>query len=714
MQPKRTAKRRASAEDTVRSATALLAELATIDTEGGADAAMVAGGDGEACDEGSADVTAKAGLRTTAGTLFRTANVTATMEEAAKDLPANSSGPVGQFAEYSVCAHAVLERQGPSISSPIRGACRKNTEVNGIPWRINGLPWLQLHGGGWMLMDGSLMGFGKMVRQKPSSPPRFLAFPKQFTFGAATAAYQVEGAVDVDGRCKSVWDAFSHTSGKTSQGDTGDVACGHYHLFKKDVALMARLGLKSYRLSLSWPRIITSTTGVINQAGVAHYDALINCLLKHGIEPWVTLFHWDTPMFCEREYGAWLGPVDQILFDFGTFARMCFQFFGDRVKRWITINEPWCVAVLGYGTGVHAPGRTEAPAEEPYRVAHNLLLAHAEAVRIYRDLPTDFGGGQIGMALNAEWREPCEPGSTLDMIACKRAMDFQLGWFADPVGYGDYPESMRKTLGSRLPRFTYEEKQLLAGSCDFFGLNYYTTQMVRGMHESKGPSASHFDDVGVRTFADPDWAQTEMGWSIVPWGLRKMLNYIGTRYKPVKGIIIMENGAALEPAGSSRDSAPLAAGGVPPKNWHLHATSCPPPDPVLRNRWDEDGEWQGVCSPESLAALAADGISPTGGDGARSGMPADCDRVRYLRAHLTAVHDALVEDRVDVRGYFVWSFMDNFEWAEGYQKRFGLVHIDYKTLARTPKISAVWYAKIMRQCGLNAPCPIELYPGVQR
>lgn len=323
----------------------------------------------------------------------------------------------------------------------------------------------------------------------------------------------------------------------------------------------------AYRLSLSWSRLLPKGRGEVNEDGLRFYNAVINALIERGITPWVTLYHWDLPSQLEQNYNGWLGPKEKIVEDFGNFAKLAFVEFGDRVKHWVTINEPWCAAVLGYCTGVHAPGRKVNPATEPYVAAHNMLLCHAEAARIYRELDNTLNNGQLGMALNAEWREPCEPQSKRDVAACQRSMDWQLGWFADPVHFGDYPHSMRQTLKSRLPSFTLKERNLLKGSCDFFGINYYTTTLGvgprRGLVDDASNTADclptetnlcaepgpggYFDDVNVNTPADPNWVKTDMGWSIVPWGLRKLLGFIHKRYHPKAGIVITENGAALEP-----------------------------------------------------------------------------------------------------------------------------------------------------------------------
>jgi len=606
--------------------------------------------------------------------------------------------PVGPFGEYVVVYRKVVERKRPSVRSEMLEVYDEGALVRGTPWEVEGLPWLQLHGAGWVLRDGASLGLGQLLAPHGEAVRLEFPGPDRFTFGVSMSAYQVEGSWRREGRGPSIWDDFSHSEGSTANGDTGDVACDHYRRYPEDIALMAKMGVQAYRLSLSWSRILPDGRGRVNERALDFYERLVDVLVERGITPWVTLYHWDLPSALEREYNGWLDQKGAIVRDFGAYARLVFERLGDRVKHWVTINEPWCAAVLGYCTGVHAPGRSALPQREPYLAAHNMLRCHAEAARIYRKLPARTGGGQLGLALNTEWREPCEVSSQSDAVASQRAMDYQLGWFADPIWFGDYPMSMRLTLGDRLPKFTPDEVALLHGSCDFFGLNYYTAQMVAGPKRAAraaedGGSQAHsetnfwsgtpgpggyFDDLNVKTFSDPDWLRTEMSWGVVPWGLRKTLEYVHARYQPSRGIVVTENGAALE----------------------------------------EEEPADGARRAAALAALAAD--SAAGGDDGAAVMPPpsepghqDAERVRYLRAHLAAVHDACAAG-ADVRGYFVWSLLDNFEWSEGFRRRFGLVHVDFGTQLRTPKASAAWYAGVILRRSLVAPGPAEFYPGVVR
>lgn len=423
-------------------------------------------------------------------------------------------------------------------------------------------------------------------------------FPESFVFGTATAAYQIEGAASEDGRTPSIWDAFSHTEGKVVNGDTGDVACDHYHLFEDDIRLVADLGTKAYRFSVSWPRILPNgSAGGVNPAGVHFYKRLLSTLEAAGVEPVVTLYHWDLPSSVHNSTGGWADLEGAVADEFAEYARVCFEEFGGSVKQWITLNEPWCSSLLGYVTGEHAPGKTDAPGVDPYRAAHNLLRAHASAVKVYREEYQKQQGGKIGITLNSDWAI-AEPQSGADgLAAVQRYLDFNLGWFADPIWKGDYPSIMREVVGDRLPIFTDEEKLALTGSADFFGLNHYSTHIVSALHEDSGidNGPSFWADEAIDKRPDPRWPRTDMGWSVVPDGLRAVLGYIHRTYSPSGGILVTENGLAA-------------------------------PEADLN---------------EALT---------------------DTSRVDFYSGYISAVHDAL-EEGVDVRGYFLWSLLDNFEWA---------------------------------------------------
>lgn len=461
-------------------------------------------------------------------------------------------------------------------------------------------------------------------------------FPPNFVWGAATAAAQIEGAWMADGRGPSIWDAFAHTPGKTNQNQTGDISCDHYHRMAEDVALMKAMGLKAYRFSIAWSRIMPLGRGAVNEAGIAFYNRLIDALVAANITPWVTLYHWDLPLALQLELDGLLNP--EIADHFARYAEVCFERFGDRVKNWITFNEAWCSAVLGHGIGYFAPGRISQT--EPYVAAHNLLRSHGKIVDVYRRQFQKTQRGQIGITNNCDWREP-KTDSAADRAAAERGLEFFLGWFADPIYFGDYPQCMRDAVGDRLPKFSAEDRALILGSSDFFGLNFYG-----GMLASEPPvnrdmtvtaptgNGGMAADQRVELSDDPTWEKTDMNWNIVPHFCRKMLNWIDRRYGHPP-IYITENGMAL-----------------------------PGEDDVKVAVRDER-------------------------------------RIDYIRRYLEACHAAINEDKVDLRGYIVWTLMDNFEWALGYSKRFGLHHVDFSTGQRTPKASAAWYAAVMARNGLE-------------
>jgi beta-glucosidase/6-phospho-beta-glucosidase/beta-galactosidase len=484
-----------------------------------------------------------------------------------------------------------------------------------------------------------------------------LAFPDNFEWGTATASFQIEGGASDRGRC--IWDAFCAVAGNVDNGDDGKVACDHYHRYEDDVALMKQLGVKNYRFSLSWPRLFPNgrVEDGVNEKGRKFYNDLIDCLIRNGITPVVTLYHWDLPLALESEIGGWLSPAIAPLF--GQYADKCFAMFGDRVKTWLTLNEPWCCSVLGYSTGEHAPGRTSNPGHEVYRAGHNLLLAHAEGVNIYRQKYQKSQKGRIGLTLNTPWWEP-HSDSQDDVIMANRAMDFFLGWFADPITFGDYPAIMKEVLKDRLPTFSAEERKLLKGSTDFFGLNHYSSsyaahptttrvlvnavseyiEMITGGGGTKAIKKmmcdDYFKDAGMICINAVENGLTDMGWSIAPWGVRKLLEYTQQKYYPAGGIYLFENGMAVK------------------------------------------------------EMIVCDAVM-------------DTKRINFMHDYLVEIHKAM-RNGANLRGYFYWSFLDNFEWAFGYSKRFGLVHVDYKTQQRTPKASAHWYSQVMVANGLVKPC----------
>ncbi|KAL9994450.1 putative beta-glucosidase [Helianthus debilis subsp. tardiflorus] len=471
------------------------------------------------------------------------------------------------------------------------------------------------------------------------------SFPTGFLFGTASSAYQYEGAVKEDGRGSATWDKFAHTFGKISDFSNADVAVNQYHLYEDDIRLMKEMGMDAYRFSISWPRIFPNGSGQINQAGIDHYNALINSLLAHNIEPYVTLYHWDLPQALEDKYKGWLDT--RIINDFANYAETCFEKFGDRVKNWMTFNEPHTFTVQGYDVGLQAPGRCSIllklfcragnSATEPYIVGHNVLLSHAAAFDIYKRKYKAKQNGRIGIAFNVMWYVP-GTNKTEDIEATQRAQDFQLGWFLDPIMFGDYPTSMRTRAGDRLPRFSKLQSALLKGSIDFVGINHYTTWYAwqnstsiistflnDSIADSGAVTLPFKDGKAIGDRANSIWLY------IVPGGFRSLLNYIKNKYgNPL--VIITENG---------------------------------------------------MDDPNSILISRKDALK-------------DEKRVKYHNDYLTNLLAAIKEDGCNVKGYFAWSLLDNWEWAAGFSSRFGLYYVDYNDkLKRYAKDSAVWFKNFL-------------------
>lgn len=434
--------------------------------------------------------------------------------------------------------------------------------------------------------------------------------PEGFLWGAATAAYQIEGGARAGGRGPSTWDAFTLIPGKTAKGETGEVACDHYHRWREDVALMQALNLRSYRFSISWPRVLPQGRGAVNEAGLDFYDRLVDALCAARIEPFVTLYHWDLPLALQFELNGW--EHDDLPRLFADYADVMFARLGDRVKYWLTLNEPWVSVDAGYFHGVHAPGIKDT--RRGYIAGHNLLRAHAYAVARYRS--SAKGGGKIGFALNAPFFFPASPAKA-DIDAAERALVSFAAWFNDPPWFGDYPALMRERLAGLLPAFSDEDSRLLKRSIDLIALNYYFSEVVR--HQ---PGAGPFE---YTTVPQKHLPRTEMGWPLIPDGLTELLVWLDRRY-PGLPFHITENGAAM-------NDTPDAAGRVD-----------------------------------------------------------DQDRIAYLRDHIAACIEARRRG-VDLRGYFVWSLIDNLEWSAGYDKRFGLIRCAPGTQSRTIKASGHWYAQ---------------------
>lgn len=458
-------------------------------------------------------------------------------------------------------------------------------------------------------------------------------FPPDFIFGVATSAYQIEGASNEGGRGPSIWDAFAQSKGNILDGSNGDVAVDHYHRYKEDIEIIAKLGFDAYRFSISWSRIFPDGLGTkVNDEGIAFYNNVINALLEKGIQPYVTLYHWDLPLHLQESMEGWLNK--EVVKYFAIYADTCFASFGDRVKHWITLNEPLQTAINGYDSGSFAPGRHDQPSTEPYLASHHQILAHAAAVSIYRKKYKDKQGGQIGLVLDCEWAETGS-NKTEDKVAASRRLEFQLGWYLNPLYYGDYPEVMREILGEQLPKFTEEDKELLRNPMDFVGLNHYTSRFIT--HATESPEESYYYKAQLMERrvefegGEPIGEKAASEWLYVcPWGLRKVLNYLAQKYNNPT-IYVTENGMD-----------------------------------------DED-----IDAP--LHEVLDDNL-----------------RVRYFKGYLASVAQA-IKDGVQVKGYFAWSLLDNFEWAQGYTKRFGLVYVDYKNgLSRHPKSSAYWFMRFLK------------------
>ncbi|TMC77459.1 MAG: beta-glucosidase [Chloroflexi bacterium] len=440
-----------------------------------------------------------------------------------------------------------------------------------------------------------------------SGDPSALArrFPPGFLFGTATAAYQIEGGHDADGKGPSIWDAFCRQPGAISTGETGDVACDHYHRWREDVALLRDLGCNAYRLSISWPRVVPNGSGAVNEPGLGFYDRLVDKLLNNGIRPFVTLYHWDLPQALQ-ERGGWSAPETVVAF--GRYAEVVARRLGDRVRDWMTLNEPEVVAFAGHYVGVHAPGIRDF--KTAVGVSHHLLLAHRAAADAIRAAHAD---ARVGIALNLS---PCDPASDApaDTEAAVRMDGYLNRWFLDPLFGRGYPKDMLDLYRPYFDRGT--ELDRYDGALDFLGVNYYSRRIVRA-----GAGPLRADRV------DPEGAEhTAIGWEVHPASFRELLVRLDRDYAP-RHMYVTENGAAYD-------------------------------DVLVDERVDD---------------------------------PA---RVAFLARHFDAAATAIAEG-VPLRGYFIWTLMDNFEWAHGTSKRFGIVHTDYPTQRRRVKASGDWYRRLI-------------------
>ncbi len=457
-------------------------------------------------------------------------------------------------------------------------------------------------------------------------------FPDGFLWGTATASYQVEGAVGEDGRGPSIWDTFSHTPGKVYRGDTGDIACDQYHRLEEDLDLMVDLGVRAYRFSVAWPRIQPEGSGPANQKGLDYYRRLVDGLRSRSIEPMLTLYHWDLPQALE-DRGGWTSR--ETSGRFAEYAGMVYEALADSVRFWITLNEPWVSAWLGYGTGVHAPGVKDV--SKALAATHHLLLGHGLALENLRSLGRE--NNQLGVTLNLSDVRPATEDAA-DVEAARRVDGNANRLYLDPLFRGSYPEDMLEHYRSESDFAFVREGDLekISQPLDFLGVNYYfRNTVVDGRRESELATAMRFADLNAATVLPEGVETTAMGWPVEADGLTELLLRLHREYTRVP-IYITENGRAVY-----------------------------------------------------------DYVDPEGGVD-------DEERVAFLDAHFRAAH-AAIEQGVDLRGYMVWSLLDNFEWAEGYSKRFGIVFVDYGTQRRIPKMSARWYTEVIGRNGLPEEGP---------
>ena len=440
-----------------------------------------------------------------------------------------------------------------------------------------------------------------------------ILFPRNFRWGVATAAFQIEGAWNEDGKGESIWDVFAHEAGRIKDGSNGDRTCDHYHLWKEDVRLMKGLGIRDYRFSISWPRVLPNGKGPANQKGLDFYDRLVDELLEAGIEPYATLYHWDLPDAL-NQIGGWNNR--EVCKYFADYSALMVKRLGDRVKYWTTFNEPWVIARLGYLTGEFAPGFKDEKLY--YQVVHNLLLAHGMSRQAIKAVEPD---AQVGIVLLLFPSDPIT-----DSEADKQGAEFvwkrECGFYLDPLLKGSYPEDIWKHLGTLAPDVQAGDMALICQQLDYLGVNFY----FRFLIGEKDGQLTRLDPV-------PDAELTDMGWEVRAKSLHDLLVRLASNYR-LPPIFITENGAAYT------------------------------------DDFSDDGKMH------------------------------DDRRIKYLHDHLTHLYQA-IQDGVQINGYFVWSLMDNFEWASGLEKRFGLVHVDYETLKRTPKESAYWYSRVIRRNGLD-------------
>jgi beta-glucosidase len=502
----------------------------------------------------------------------------------------------------------------------------------------------------------------------PAEPVGTLRFPPGFSWGVSTAAYQIEGSTDVDGRGPSIWDTFSRAVARVFGGDTGDIACDHYRRYPQDVALLAQLGIPAYRFSLAWPRIQPSGRGGPNPAGLDFYDRLVDELLRHGVEPVVTLYHWDLPQALQDDGGWAQRDTAHRLADY---AQLAAERLGDRIRRWTTMNEPWCAAFLGYARGDHAPGHRDP--RQALRAVHHLLLGHGLALQRLREvlpgtlsgMPGDLlpggraGGHELSVVIDPAAVRPASD-SDADLAAARTVDGIANRIFLGPLLRGRYPDDVvRATRAAGLCDWSHVrpgDLEVISAPVDALGVSYCTPLVV----EAGEPPA---------------------------WQAEALLAYPGC-----PGVRLVERPVPRTGPGRTLDAGALTD--------------------LLQRVHREGGGRIPLLVTENAAAhpdrAGADGTHPAGPYPSRHhptrphpSRTADLDRIRYLNDQLTAVHAAIGRG-VDVRGYYLWSFLDNFAWTRGHAERSGLVHVDHRTQVRTPKRSATWYREVIRRHGVPA------------
>ncbi|CAG7927536.1 unnamed protein product [Penicillium olsonii] len=470
-----------------------------------------------------------------------------------------------------------------------------------------------------------------------------LPLPHDFLWGTATAAYQIEGGASQDNKGKSIWDTFSHLEPSRTNGANGDVACDHYNRVAEDVDLMASYGVDTYRFSIAWSRVIPlgGRDDPVNEDGILFYNKLIDLLLSRKIIPIVTLYHWDAPQELYDRYGAFLN-TSEFKADFERYAQLCFSRFGDRVTKWVTFNEPYIISIFGHHSGVLAPGHNAAGGHdtrtEPWRVGHTIIVSHAAAVQIYATEFQPTQNGSITIVLNGHFYEPWDANSIEHQAGAQRRLEFYIGWFADPIFLGtDYPAEMRARLGSRLPEFSPDEMALLRNTAStnaYYGMNHYSTKFARALPD---PPAEDDCTGNVEELAT---------------------NNKGKMVGPVSGMAWLR----VAPDGFRK---------------------------LLNWVWDR----------YRLPIVITENGCPCPGESNMGLEQAINDdfRVRYFGLYLDAISRAIYEDGVPVQGYCAWSLMDNFEWSAGYSARYGITHVDYDTLLRTPKKSALYLKRTFNE-----------------